>query len=198
VKLVADTGGAISASVPIEMTMRHGTPIIQLCLDSGLMPSLSSDVETSMTADMFTMMRSCFLLQRMVLNERLLSGEHNLSKLLTAREVIEMATRQGARDCGLDKKIGTLTPEKEADLIMLRADTINTLPLNNAYSAVVTGMDTSNIDTVIVAGKIVKRHGRLLGVDLERVRKEATQARDFLANKMNWPLSVTDSSLPGR
>jgi cytosine/adenosine deaminase-related metal-dependent hydrolase len=197
-KLVADTGGAVSAAVPIEMTMRHGMPIVQVCLDNGLTPSLSSDVETSMSADMFTMMRSCFLLQRVMLNERSIQGEKDLPKLLTARDVIAMATVQGARDCALDKKIGTLTPGKEADIVMLRADTIDSFPLNNAYGAIVTGMDTSNVDTVMVAGKIVKRHGKLVGVDLPRLRKEATQARDYIFAKMNWPRSVVDTTTPGR
>jgi cytosine/adenosine deaminase-related metal-dependent hydrolase len=113
---------------------------------------------------------------------------------LTAREVIAMATVQGARDCALDKKIGTLTPGKEADIVILRADTIDSFPLNNAYGAIVTGMDTSNVDTVIVAGKIVKRHGKLVGVDLARLRKQATQSRDYIAGKMNWPSSVIDTS----
>jgi len=197
-KLVADTGGAVSCAVPIEMTMRHGMPVVQVCLDNGVTPSLSSDVETSMTADMFTMMRSCFLLQRMMINERSIQGEKNLPKLLTARDVIAMATIQGARDCALDKKVGSLTPGKEADIVMLRADTIDSFPLNNAYGAIVTGMDTSNVDTVMVAGKIVKRHGRLVGVDLARIRKEATQARDYIVGKMNWPSSVIDTSLSGR
>ncbi|HEY1505523.1 MAG TPA: amidohydrolase family protein [Stellaceae bacterium] len=197
-KLVADTGGAVSAAVPIEMTMRHGMPVIQVCLDNGVTPSLSSDVETSMSADMFTMMRSCFLLQRVMLNERSIQGEKDLPKLLTARDVIAMATVQGARDCALDKKIGTLTPGKEADIVMLRADTIDSFPLNNAYGAIVTGMDTSNVDTVMVAGKIVKRHGKLVGVDLARLRKDATQARDYIFAKMNWPSSVIDTTTPGR
>jgi cytosine/adenosine deaminase-related metal-dependent hydrolase len=197
-KLVADTGGAVSAAVPIEMTMRHGMPVVQVCLDNGVTPSLSSDVETSMSADMFTMMRSCFLLQRATLNERSIQGEKDLPKLLTARDVIAMATVQGARDCALDKKVGSLTPGKEADIVMLRADTIDSFPLNNAYGAIVTGMDTSNVDTVMVAGKIVKRHGKLVGVDLPRLRKDATQARDYIFAKMNWPSSVIDTTTPGR
>jgi cytosine/adenosine deaminase-related metal-dependent hydrolase len=197
-KLVADTGGAVSAAVPIEMTMRHGMPVVQVCLDNGVTPSLSSDVETSMSADMFTMMRSCFLLQRTMANERSIQGDKDAPKLLTAREVIAMATVQGAKDCGLDKKVGTLTPGKEADIVMLRADTIDSFPLNNAYGAIVTGMDTSNVDTVMVAGKIVKRHGKLVGVDLARLRKDATQARDYIFAKMNWPSSVVDTTTPGR
>jgi 5-methylthioadenosine/S-adenosylhomocysteine deaminase len=195
---VASTGGAISAAVPIEMTMRHGMPVLQLALDNGVTPSLSSDVETSMTADMFTIMRSAFLLQRMMINERALQGEKELPKLLTAREVIAMATVQGAKDCALHGKIGSLTPGKEADIVMLRADTINTFPLNNAYGAIITGMDTSNVDTVMVAGRIVKRRGRLVDVDLKRVRSEATASREYIVGKMEWPRSVIDTSLPGR
>ena len=70
---------------------------------------------------------------------------------------------EGARCALIDRKVGTLTPGKEADIVMLRADTIDSFPLNNAYGAIVTGMDTSNIDTVMVAGKVVKRHGKLVG-----------------------------------
>jgi 5-methylthioadenosine/S-adenosylhomocysteine deaminase len=81
---------------------------------------------------------------------------------------------------------------------VLRADTANTMPLNNAYGAIVTGMDTSNVDTVLVAGKIVKRHGKLVGVDLKRVRNEATAARDYVVGKMGWPRSVIGISTPGR
>ena len=70
-----------------------------------------------------------------------------------------MATIQGARDAHVDAKVGTLTPGKDADIIMLRTDTINVMPLNNAAGAVVTLMDTSNVDTVFIAGKLMKRGG---------------------------------------
>jgi hypothetical protein len=168
--------------------------LLSAALTDAVTPSLSSDVETSMSADMFTMMRSCFLLQRVMANERSIQGDKDAPKLLTARDVIAMATVQGAKDCGLDKKVGTLTPGKEADIVMLRADTIDSFPLNNAYGAIITGMDTSNVDTVMVAGKIVKRHGKLVGVDLARIRKQATQARDYIVSKMNWPHSVLDTT----
>ncbi len=197
-QLVRDTGGAASLAVPIEMTMRHGAPPIQQALDHGIRPSLSSDVETSMTADMFTIMRSCFILQRMLVNERAIAQEADLPTLLTAREMLELATIQGARDCGLDAKTGSLTPGKEADIVMLRHDTPNAMPLNNAYGAIVTGMDTSNVDTVLVAGKIVKRNGKLTNVDLKRLRDISTASRDYLVGKAGWPRSVIDLSLPGR
>ena len=194
---VKDTGGWLSIACPIEMAMRHGMPPIQQALDAGIRPSLSSDVETTMAADMFTQMRSVFTLQRALLNDRSIRGEKDLPPLLNVRDVIEFATLQGARADGMEAKVGTLTPGKEADIVMLRTDLPNTLPFNNAYGAVVTAMDTSNVDTVMVAGKVVKRAGKLVGVDLDRVGREAAASRDYLVGKLGWPRSVIDTSLSG-
>ena len=194
---IKDTGGWLSIACPIEMAMRHGMPPIQQALDAGIRPSLSSDVETTMAADMFTQMRSVFILQRALLNDRSIRGEKDLPPLLNARDVIEFATLQGARADAMEAKVGTLTPGKEADIVMLRTDLPNTLPFNNAYGAVVTAMDTSNVDTVMVAGKVVKRAGKLVGVDLDRVGREAAASRDYLVGKLGWPRSVIDTSLSG-
>jgi len=176
-KMIADTGGKVSIAPAIEMQMRHGMPPIQEAIDHGITPSLSVDVETNMAADLFTVMRSTFLLQRALLNERVIAGEQNLPALVTSRQVLEMATIQGARDSHLDHKIGTLAPGKDADIIMLRTDTINVMPVNNAAGAVVTLMDTSNVDTVFIAGKLMKRNGQLVGVDLAKIRREVEAAR---------------------
>jgi cytosine/adenosine deaminase-related metal-dependent hydrolase len=185
-KMIADTGGKVSIATAIEMQMRHGMPPIQQALDHGIMPSLSVDVETNMAADMFTVMRSTFTLQRALLNERVLAGEQNLPPLVTVRQILEMATIQGARDCHLDQKIGTLTPGKEADIVMLRTDTINVMPLNNAAGAVVTLMDTSNVDTVFIAGKLLKRGGRLLGVDLAAIRRSVEASREAVLSRAGY------------
>jgi len=147
-----------------------------------------------MPGDMFTQMRSVFTLQRMLaLNPGTGIGERGSGigkraqpQLLTVRDVIEFATIAGARANHLDRKIGTLSPGKDADIIMLRTDAINVMPMNNAYGAVVLAMDTSNVDTVLIAGKVVKQGGRLVGVDLARVRREAEQSRDYIAGKAGW------------
>jgi 5-methylthioadenosine/S-adenosylhomocysteine deaminase len=194
---VKDTGGSLSIACPIEMAMRHGMPPIQQALDAGIRPSLSSDVETTMAADMFTQMRAAFTLQRALINERAIKGEKDLPAMLSARDVIELATAQGGRADGLDAKIGTLTPGKEADVVMLRTDLPNTLPFNNAYGAIVTAMDTSNVDTVLIAGKVMKRGGKLVGVDLASVARQAAASRDYLVGKLGWPRSVIDTSLSG-
>ena len=105
--------------------MGHGTPPVQRCLDLGLRPSLSVDVETTVSTDLFAQMRSVLTLQRAQINDRRLKGEENLPKVLTSRDVMEFATIEGARAVGLESRIGTLTPGKEADVIMLRTDRIN-------------------------------------------------------------------------
>jgi 5-methylthioadenosine/S-adenosylhomocysteine deaminase len=196
-QMIADTGGNVSIACPIEMEMGHGVPPIQQALDHGIRPSLSADVETEIPSEFFTQMRAVFTLQRMLLLARQRSGETNLPNLLTVREVIELATIEGARDNGLDRKIGTLTPGKEADIIMLRMDEINVMPVNNAYGAVVLGMDTSNVDTVIIGGKLRKSKGTLVGVDLKRVRRLAQQSRDYVVSKAGWPRTLLGGYLPG-
>jgi len=189
-KYIADTGGKVSIATPIEMQMRHGMPPIQTALDYGIRPSLSVDVETNMAADMFTVMRSTFTLHRTLLNERALAGEQKLPPLLTCRDVLEMATIEGARVSHLDQKVGTITPGKEADIIMLRTDTINVAPLNNAPGAIVTLMDTSNVDTVLIAGKVMKRGGKLVGVDLVKIRRTVEASRDAVLARAKYPRNL--------
>ena len=179
-KAIADTGGKVSIAPAIEMQMRHGMPPIQAALDHGIRPSLSVDVECNMTADMFSIMRTAYTLQRALINQRALAGERNLPTLVTCRDVIEFATVAGARVAHLDSKVGTLTPGKEADIIMLATDRINTFPLNNVPGTIVTLMDTSNVENVFVAGKVVKWQGKLVGMDLNRLRGDIEKSRDGL------------------
>jgi 5-methylthioadenosine/S-adenosylhomocysteine deaminase len=187
-QMIADTGGTVSLACPVEMQMGHGLPPIQRCLDRGLRPSLSVDVETTMSGDLFAQMRSVLTLQRSLVNERRLQGEDNLPDVLTSRDVIEFATIEGARANGLDSKVGTLTPGKEADVIMLRTDRINVLPINDPIGVVVRGMDSSNVDSVFIAGTPRKRGGQLVNVDLARVRKLAYESRDYVISKAKFPL----------
>lgn len=129
--------------------MGHGVPPIQQALDQAIRPSLSADVETEIPSDFFGQMRAVFTLQRMLLLARQWAGEQNLPPLLTGRDVIACATIKDARDNGLERKVGTLTPGKEADILMLRMDRINALPVNNVYGTMVLRMDTSNVEGIL-------------------------------------------------
>ena len=179
-----DAGAAVSLAVPIEMNMRHGTPPIQKALDLGFKPSLSTDVECTLTADMFTQMRSAMALQKMFINARGLGengpAETSLPPMLTTRDVLGFVTMNGARDLKLDKKVGSITPGKEADLIILDAEAINVAPLNHVPGAVVSLMERSNVETVMVAGKIRKWKGQMVDVDLGRLRRQLEESRDVI------------------
>ncbi len=192
-KTIADSGGRVSIAPAIEMQMRHGMPPFQAALDRGIRPSLSVDVECNMTADMFSIMRTAFTLQRALVNERAIAGEKNLPRLLTCRDTIELATIEGARTTRLDSKIGTLTPGKEADIIMLATDRINVFPMNNVPGTVVTLLDTSNVENVFIAGKVMKWQGKLVGVDLNRIRRAIETARDGVLARAKVPRNLFDS-----
>jgi 5-methylthioadenosine/S-adenosylhomocysteine deaminase len=147
-------------------------------------PSLSSDVEVTMTADFFTQMRSAMTMQRMVVNQMILeqgtftppnqwpTPAPGTPPLLNVRDVLRFATINGAKHLRLDGKTGSLTPGKEADIILLDATALNVAPLNNVPGAVVSLMDRTNVETVIVAGKVRKWKGTLLGVDLNHLRRQ--------------------------
>ena len=179
-KAAADAGSHISLSVPIEMTMRHGEPPINKALSLGMQPSLSTDVECTMTADFFTQMRSAMTLQRMVVNEAALRGEADLPPLLSSHDILRLATLEGAKGLRLDRKVGSITPGKEADLLLLDAGAINVAPLNHAAGAVVTLMDRANVEAVMVVGRFRKWDGRLLDVDWPKLRGELETSRDGL------------------
>jgi cytosine/adenosine deaminase-related metal-dependent hydrolase len=102
--------------------------------------------------------------------------------------VLGFATIEGARANGLAHKTGSLTPGKDADVLMLRTDKPNVFPVNDPIGAVVWGMDTSNVDTVFVAGKMMKRNGQLLHVDWNAVKKAVNESREFVMKKSGFRL----------
>src|SRR3954467_4988758 len=196
---VKDVGAQVSLAVPIEMNMRHGMPPIIKMQQLGLEPSLSTDVEVTMTADFFTQMRVCMNMQRMVVNQMVLEqGDFyppnqyptpapGTPPLLTTRDVLRFATINGAKHLRLDRKTGSLTPGKEADVLILDPTGINVAPLNNVPGAVVSLMDRSNVETVIVAGKVRKWKGKLLDVDLRRLRRRLDASRDHIFGAAGVP-----------
>ena len=111
-------------------------------------------------------------------------------ELLTTLDVLRYATINGAKGLRLDHKTGSLTPGKEADIIILDAEAINVAPLNNVPGAVVTLMERSNVETVIVAGKVRKWKGKLLDVNLNKLRRDLESSRDFLYNAVGVPQNL--------
>jgi cytosine/adenosine deaminase-related metal-dependent hydrolase len=189
---VKSAGAQVSVAAPIEMNMRHGTPPILKLESLGMEPSLSVDVECTLTADFFTQMRSMMNIQRVLVNEMVLdqgsfspptqypTPAAGTPALLTTRDVLRFATINGAKGLRLDAKVGSLTPGKEADIIILDAEAINVAPLNQVPGAVVSLMDRTNVETVIVAGKVRKWKGKLVDVDLRSLRRQLENSRDYI------------------
>jgi cytosine/adenosine deaminase-related metal-dependent hydrolase len=103
------------------------------------------------------------------------------------RDVLRYATINGAKHLGLDSKTGSLTPGKEADIIILDGTHINVFPINHVPGAVVQMMERSNVETVIVAGKIRKWKGKLLEVGLPALRTKLENSRDFIYSAAGVP-----------
>jgi hypothetical protein len=195
-QLASEKGVKISIAGPIEMQMAHGTPPYQHALDHNILPSLSPDVDTNMAHDQFSLVRGAFTLQRLLVNPNITHEypPHTGKPLLSCRQALEMATSAGAAafgpQLGYSSKFGMLKVGMEADVICLQTRAINTHPIVNAPGAVVTLMDSSNVDTVIIAGTIKKRAGKLVGVDVEKLLNDVQKAQERVLARIQGPALV--------
>jgi 5-methylthioadenosine/S-adenosylhomocysteine deaminase len=187
-RLVAGSGGHVSVAPYIEMLMGHGRPVTARALAHGLRPALGVDVVSSGPGDMFSQLRAAFLQARM--DETPADPDAPYRPTLRARDVLSFATVDGAAACGLGDVAGSLTPGKQADLVLVRVDQVNTIPMIDPVGTVVANADVSNVDTVIVRGVVRKQAGRLVGADLGRLRELAAASSDHLV--------AAAGGLPGR
>ncbi|GAS98329.1 amidohydrolase [Mycolicibacterium canariasense] len=165
-----------------------GVPPVQRCRDLGLAPSLSTDVEVTLAGDMFTQMRATMATQRMLLASRRFHGEENLPPIMTSRDVLEMATANGALHVGLGGVVGCIAVGFQADVLLLRANALSNLPFNNAVGTVVQGTDTATVDSVFVAGRPRKWAGEMIGIDLTSLTAEIEKSRNRIAAAVGWRL----------
>ncbi|MBE7679968.1 amidohydrolase family protein [Paenibacillus sp. P13VS] len=180
-KMLADTGASLSVTPEVEMMMGHGYPATGYFLEHGGTPTLGVDVVTSTGGDMFSQMKFALQAERSRTNELLLAqGEMPGELSLQASQVLRFATSAGAQALGLERKTGSVTPGKEADLIMIRTTDLNLFPVHDPIGAVVQFANPSNVDTVFVAGKLVKQNGKLLHVNLDDIRSKAMESKEYL------------------
>jgi len=182
--LVADSGGTISIAPQVEAQMGHGWPPVMKAREHGLRPSLSIDVVTTVPGDMFTQMRCAFGCERARVNA--VAWEANTEvpdTMLTARQMLEMATANGAHVAGLEDRTGSLTPGKKADVVVIDGRSLNVAPVIDPVAAVTLCADVSNVDTVIIDGKIRKQGGKLLA-DVDKARRLVEASRDHLLQQV--------------
>jgi cytosine/adenosine deaminase-related metal-dependent hydrolase len=173
-----------------QYALGEGVSAFQKAIDHGMRPGLSIDNEVSYGTDMFTEMRVVFNIQRAMATYRKVNGDAKAPALVGVREVLECATVGGAACAGLLNKCGTLTPGKEADIVMIRTDDINVYPSNHALGTVVAAADTRNVDTVIIGGRVRKLRGRMTGVNMEKFRALADESRNYLFTKAGYKLDI--------
>ncbi|MDR6295007.1 5-methylthioadenosine/S-adenosylhomocysteine deaminase [Pantoea dispersa] len=161
--------------------IENGMFAIEAAQRHGINPGLSVDNETSYSTDMFMEMRVAFYLQRVMGMHRqhCCDSDHTLTTL-PAAQLLKSATVDGAFCAGLQDKVGSLTPGKQADLVLISATDLNLYPNGNAFGTVVHATERSNIDTVMIGGRIVKQNGKVLGVDSERLRAAIDESREHL------------------
>ncbi|MGA6159731.1 amidohydrolase family protein [Stenotrophomonas sp. NPDC087984] len=187
-RMLAAHGATASVASALEVFMPGlGQPATNRLLAAGVRPSLSVDTETIVSGDMFGVMRAALAYQQLIIAGA--AGPMDRAPGLPtfdAADLIAFATIEGARACGIDHRTGSLTPGKEADLIMVRLDHANLLPATDVAASIVAGGHAGNVDLVVVAGEVLKEHGVLKKGD--SVFAEAVASRDRLFHAAGLPL----------
>ncbi|MEV4344534.1 amidohydrolase family protein [Actinoplanes sp. NPDC049596] len=180
-RAIGDTGATVSLAPTsdAQIGLETAVPAVDEALAAGVRPGLSIDVEVALAGDMFSQMRALHTIQRMRAVNAAYGTEAEIHRI-TTRDVLDFATVQGARTIGLGAVTGSLTPGKQADLLVVNASDINTMPLNDAVGTLVLGADPRNIETVLVAGVLRKAEGRLVGVEVSTLHEEVLASRDAI------------------
>jgi len=178
IRALAENGSPVSLSPHTELRIGFGFPPTGELLAAGVTVGLSVDTtELSGNADMFAIMKAI----QNVENARALSEFK-----LPARRVLELATIEGARSMGMDARIGSLAPGKRADLIMVNTRDVNLAVFSEPAHMLVEAAQPSNVDTVMVDGRILKRGGRLTSIDTGQMASEAQAALAALRKRAGW------------
>ena len=197
-QILRDSGATVDVCPrsDAQYALGEGISAYQHALDHGIKPGFSVDNETSYSSDMFAEMRLAFYMQRALAQNRKFGGQPNVPAPVNVRDVLEAATVNGANCAGLGDRIGSIAPGKEADLVLIRADDINLYPSNNALGSVVQAADRSNVDTVIIGGRIRKLHGRIIDLDMAKLKRMVEESRSYLFAKVNYKEDLFAEKLP--
>jgi cytosine/adenosine deaminase-related metal-dependent hydrolase len=160
---IVDRGGTFTLTAEIELQMGYGDPLTGILHARNAPISIGTDVEPAVGSDLFTCMRMTLQHERHrgIMEVLARTGSRPQRSALTCRDALSWVTINAARVAGLDHKVGSLTPGKQADIVMLRANDINMVPARDPVGCVVMQASPANVDTVMVAGRVVKRGGKL-------------------------------------
>jgi cytosine/adenosine deaminase-related metal-dependent hydrolase len=180
---IAATGGSVSVSTESEQSAGQGYPPTWALRAHRIPVSLSMDTSVWWSGDLFSAMRATLGADRSREHlEAHAKGETVTHCSLRADQVVEWATRGGARALGRDSSLGSIEIGKKADLVLLKNDhSPVSFPLLNPHGHVVFQAQRGDVHTVLVDGRVVKHEHRLVGVDLAAVRREVEATVDHLS-----------------
>jgi 5-methylthioadenosine/S-adenosylhomocysteine deaminase len=179
-ELLAERGTSFSSSPHTELRrlQEAGDAQVAELLEAGVQVSLSVDHIAGLNCDFFSTMRTLHWMHSHRIGDRV---------PLSTRRLVELATIEGARDLGLAEQIGSLTPGKRADLILVRTTDANIAPVHEPTHALVFAAQPRNVDTVVIDGRILLRGGQLTALDEEQVVREAVESAAALHLRAGWP-----------
>ncbi len=206
IQVICDCGASMTATSEAEIRGHVKEPVVGKVIAAGGRPSIGIDSEIFVSGDMFGAMRTSLEVQRFFNNmaraeyieqnqdsEAAKYIKENLKVIGTGgsliqehsvktRQALEWATVDNAKALQLEDKIGSLTPGKQADILLLNTDQLNVLPANDPIQCIVFNANRSNIDTVFVAGKKMKEGGKLTldAGDLARRKQQLVDSGQWL------------------
>jgi cytosine/adenosine deaminase-related metal-dependent hydrolase len=176
--MMKESGCAVSISPGSELRIGYGFPQTSEMLARGLPLGISLDTDALVgSSNLFAVLK----LARTVENARA-GSEFKMA----ARRALELGTIEGALSMGLGDKIGSLTPGKRADLIMINTDALNMGLMTDPAHLVLECTEPENIDTVVVDGRVLKRGGKLVAIDARKVIAEARVALAGVRERTKW------------
>jgi 5-methylthioadenosine/S-adenosylhomocysteine deaminase len=198
-KIMSDNGVRVTVDPrsDAQYGLEEGIFAYQHAIDHGMKPGIGTDLETAYGGDMFTEMRVAFSLQRAFLQNRKYNGDAPATMPVNSRAILEAATLNGSGIAGFGEVSGSITPGKSADLILIETQSINLFPSNNAIGTVVHAADRSNVDTVMVAGRLLKSNGQLVGVDMAKLQRRIEGSLTYLFEKAGYHPDVLANEFPG-
>jgi cytosine/adenosine deaminase-related metal-dependent hydrolase len=178
---LVDLGVSFSVTPENEMTQGHGFPITGRLLGRGAAPSLGVDLESVLAGDMMGVARIALGMQRALDNaeSRRRIGTIPPTSTIPVRQALSWITIEGAKMLGLDHRIGSLAPGKQADITLIDARALHLQPLHDPAATVVMQAGRGDVEAVMIAGRFVKRGGRLQagGLDEKLGRLAASGSR---------------------
>jgi 5-methylthioadenosine/S-adenosylhomocysteine deaminase len=193
-KLLVEAGASFTATVLTELHGHVAEPVTLRVRKAGGMPSIGIDVEPIVTGEMFREMQAALLHARWAsLRDNAAAGNPAPQHIpVKSREALAWATIGNARAIGLEDQIGSLTPGKKADLIMLRANDLNLFPVHDPLFSITDQAHAGNVDTVMIDGVIRKQGGKRIFPDavLNKRRPELVASVERIMREGDFTLKV--------